>query len=76
VSGSGLIFWTVYENPSDFPGKFVVRRSMANAGVLRMERAAWFVGDTLEDARASIPQHLHQQPREPDDDPPIVEVWF
>jgi hypothetical protein len=76
VNGPELIFYTVYQNP-DFPGQVVVRRArLGPGGALLHERAPWFVGTDLEEARASIPQHLHQQPRLPGDDPVILEVWF
>lgn len=32
MSGQSLRMWTVYKNPSDYPGKFVVRCSRVNAG--------------------------------------------
>jgi len=66
--------YTVYFNPSDYPGKYVVR-------VTTIVGARGIVGDpgvfdSLENARECIPQSLMRMDRLPEDDPVIVEVWI
>ena len=67
----GLEVWTIYSSPSDFPGRFVARKF-----VLDQPTAEHVVGDTLEAVRRAIPPGLYRIPREPHDDPVIVEIWF
>lgn len=71
-----LPMWVVYANPSDFPGKFVVRRQLVYAGQVVPDHKPRFVGDSLEEARASIPPGLYRQNRHPEDESQIVETWF
>lgn len=67
--------FVVYKNPSDFPGKFVVR-------LFNMDKPVHMaaVKDTLEEARAAIQQGppfmFHNVGRSPQDDPVIVETWI
>lgn len=72
---SHLDMWTVYENPSDYPGHFVTRQWRVGSDGARCEEAV-IVVHTLEQARMLIPPGLHCQSRSPDDDPVIVETWF
>jgi hypothetical protein len=71
-----LVIWTVYCNPRDYPGKFVVRPFRAWAGEPMPDAEPHFVGDTLEGARASIPTGLVCLGPSPGDDPVIVETWL
>jgi hypothetical protein len=76
-NGRELYGYTVYRNPRDYPGRFVVRRWRVRAGgALETERTTWAVEHTLEAARATIPPNLYRMERHPDDDPVIVEVWL
>jgi len=67
--------WTVYANPSDFPGKFVVRKHEIREGANR-PTAEHFVGDTIDEVREHIPGWAIRFEREPGDDPVIAEVWL
>ena len=69
---SGLEMYVVYENPKDFPGKFVVRHWKGLAA--DMEPTA-IVG-CLAEARAAIPEHCVCIHRFKEDDPAILEVWL
>lgn len=67
--------FTIFYNPADFPGKYVVRLFDGETPTKLV-----CVKDTLEEARATIP---HGPPveyinmgRHPEDDPVIVEVWM
>lgn len=66
----GVLFYAVTANPSDFPGRLVVRRHLARAdGQVYPEAKPWAVELTLEAAREKIPAGLSRI------DPVIVEVW-
>ena len=66
----------VYRYPSDFPNKYVVRRwtCMATGGV--PDRVPLIVCDTLEEARAAVPQWMVRLERQAGDDPVVCEVWL
>lgn len=63
--------FTVFYNPADFPGKYVVRLF---DGTLPTRLHA--VKDTLEDARAAIPEMFCRVDRQPNDAQAIVETWL
>ena len=71
MSDHKLSLWTIYWNPSDHPGRYVVRRFE-----LDQPTAEAFVCLGLAQARALIPPGLYRQERDPNDDPVIVETWF
>jgi hypothetical protein len=74
----GLEMWTVYQSPSDYPGKFVVRRRVVRAGGMTdVDPEPSAVVDTLAAARFPLQARgLVCMPREDGDDPVIVETWF
>lgn len=67
-----IIMFVVYENPADFPGKFVVRRWLDSIP----ERRPLHVCEQLAQARAAIPRGAANIGRMRDDDPAIREVWL
>jgi hypothetical protein len=69
-----LDIWTVYHNPSDYPGKYVARKFTVTKDVTATRDM--FVADTIEEIRALLPQGLYHLTRQPDDDPVIIETWF
>lgn len=78
TSGHNLYIFTITQNPSDYPGKFVVRRWAINSR--RPEPSPdplpWCIRNTLEEARATLPHDLSCFKRHPSDDPVILESWF
>lgn len=70
--------WTVYFNPSDYPGKHVVRRFNLglSTGCPVKPTGDVLVADSLEEARALIPYGLLCFPRAFKDDIVIVECWM
>lgn len=68
----------IYRNPSDYPDKYVLRMSYAcKDGTVRLAPEPLAVVDTLTQARAAVPpQQDYYMPRQPQDDPVIVETWF
>lgn len=71
-----LTVYTIYDNPTDFPGKFVVRKHNVVAGAAVPENDPHAVMDTLDDARKSIPEGMVNILRLPEDEPQIVESWI
>jgi len=67
-----LPIWTVYERPSDHPALYVARPFIAGQGALPLH----LEGRSLNHVREQLPEGLYRQPRQPGDDPVIVEVWF
>ncbi len=71
------IAWVIYKNPSDFPGKFVVRgRQVLSAGAENPATKPAAVVEDLESARDAVPDGLVVIPRDPNNDPVIVETWL
>lgn len=69
-----LEMWTVYYNPTDFPGKYVAR-------LFKGEKPTGLhtISDTLEELRAKLLRHnpgLARLNRFPADEAQIVEVWL
>ena len=77
ASGCSDIFqmFVIYENPSDYPGKFVVRRWEVDSGDLYVATECVVV-ETLKQAREAIPPGLYRLNRNCFDDPVIVETWI
>ena len=68
-----LIQWTIYENPSDYPGKWVVRKFTITPGKISSGPA--YICESLEDARAHVPDSFYNLGRQPGDSNSIWEVW-
>lgn len=69
-----LCMWTIYDSPSDAPGKFVARLF-----VMDRPMQAALVCDTLDEVRellARLYPDLVCLPRSPNDEPHIVECWL
>lgn len=79
-----LCLWVVYLNPTDLPGKHVLRRQWVlcddkqRGAIVRSPGALVAPGDVrgLEDIRQCIPPGLQYMPRLPEDDPVILETWL
>lgn len=71
-----LALWTVYDHPSDQPDCFIARKFLIVAGgpiATEETRAA----RTLQPLRDSFElEGLYCLPREPNDDPKIIESWL
>ena len=60
----GLAVYVIYANPSDYPGKYVVRRQVVTSTAIVNDAEPLGVVDTLDQARALLPVML------------IVETWL
>jgi hypothetical protein len=67
--------WTVYYDPRDYPGKYVVRRFDIFPG--RAEPSAeHYVADTLDEIRQHVPPGMDCLMRSEQDEEQIVETWL
>ena len=67
--------YTVYKDPSDYPGKFVIRRFVISGGNVEPANLIC-VEDDLETALTRLPPGLVKIDRFENDDPKILEVWM
>lgn len=70
--------WVVYDHPTDFPSKWVVRRWTIGPGVMNCDSEVHLF-DSLDAARAhvfGVYPGAYRLDRQPDDDPNICEVWL
>jgi hypothetical protein len=73
----GLQIFTIYRNPSDYPDRFVLRRSVVTAdGRITNDPEPRAVVETLDEARRLLPFGLVHFHRAESDPLPIVEVWL
>lgn len=74
-----LHLWTVYQNPADFPGHYVARRfelEKATADCFadtELDAVREWIKDEALKTGNSLPYRL---PRQPEDDPVILETWL
>jgi hypothetical protein len=70
-----MTMYTIYFNPSDYPGRYVCRQSEITPDCITKGRAWDF--PTLMEARAiPLGLGLERINRHPADDPVIVECWI
>ena len=72
----GLSTYTVYYNPQDYPGKWVVRRHEVARGAIIADPEPLVVGNSLGEARDAIPPGLVAMGPGHEDPGAIVEVWI
>jgi hypothetical protein len=76
MSGDTLTVWVIYYGASNHPrGVWVVRPQDVVGGRIRPHEV-FHECRTLIEARAKIPPGLYRMPRDPSDDPVIVESWL
>jgi hypothetical protein len=73
-----LAMYTIFRNPSDHPGRYVVRRFLiAGSADPVPDPEPMFIGGSLEAAREAIPlESDFCLNRSPGDAPSIVETWL
>lgn len=70
-----LEMFVIYNSPRDYPGKFVLRRWIIEAGISRPDDSA-IIANALETVRAAVPLGMYRLERDPQDEPQIVESWI
>lgn len=77
VGYATMPLFVVYENPEDFPGKYVVRLWQINRSIKKTLPTPYcVVKDTVEEARKAIPHNLYRFGRDSCDDPVVIETWI
>jgi len=72
-----LEIWTIFDCPTDYPSRFVVRRFMVAGGKIVADLFPTAVVATLKQARAAVPRRASAcLARTPWDEPQIVESWI
>lgn len=71
-----LKMFVIYQNPRDYPGKYVVRAWDIGSATISPEMEPRHVSDSIEGARDSLPPGLMKLDRAPFDDEVIVETWI
>jgi hypothetical protein len=68
--------WTIYREPSDHPGRGVLRAHDVFPGIRMQSHDFCFVAETLEEVRAKVPPGTSCVGRASEDDPVIHESWI
>ena len=70
--------YVIYNNPRDYPNKFVVRRFVVRPNMPLADTEPIGVVNTLEEARALVPviYDFKSMPRLLQDEPQIAETWM
>ncbi len=76
LKGDELVIYTIYERPSDYPDKFVVRAHAVGSDGKQYVSQECKLADSLKEARSHIPPDKVRMQRQPADDPVIVETWI
>lgn len=66
--------YAIYFNPTDFPGKFVLRGHTSHPGSSVPDNDC-MLADGLDEIRSVVPTGFVNTGRMEDDDAKIVEVW-
>lgn len=74
LEANDLLVWTIYDNPSDAPGRFVLRPFSSTKGT----PDTWACTSKTADALREFMQRLGLtcMPRQEGDDPVILESWL
>jgi hypothetical protein len=71
-----LALWTIYDHPTDFPNHYIARLFHVDKQGSRAT-ATVVAADSLEALREPLRNiGLTRLPRDPNDDPVIVETWL
>lgn len=69
-----LSIWTVYSMPNGQLTKIMAKRWLVTTVPTATDEVV--EADSLEELREKLPAGLYRMPRDPDDDPTIVETWM
>ena len=76
VEDCQVVLYVITCKTKDFGDKYVVRRHGIERGEQLVEKDPVAVVDTLEGARERIPAHMFRLPKDPNDDPVVVESYI
>ena len=72
---SVLDIYVVYEHPTDYPDKFVLRKWAITPNEIHPEKTV-IVEDTLEALHKHVPHNMARIERNILDEPQIIEIWL
>lgn len=67
--------YTIYFDPKDYPGKYVMRKWVVDTASGQIPMQA-YVGDSYDSVIDNLPLGLVKILRDPHDDPCILETWI
>lgn len=70
-----LTIWVIYQNPGDYPGRWVLRGHDIGSGTV-MPRPACYIADSYDKLLSSLPPGVQRLPHYDGDDPVIYETWM
>lgn len=70
-----LAVYVIYKNPTDYPGRIVLRRQLVHAGRIDADPQPMYVGASIDEAHARLPPGLCRLAYT-DPDPAICQVWI
>ena len=70
-----MTVWTIYREPDDYPGQWVLRGHEVFPGRCVTAHSVCFVTRTLDEARAKVPPGTRRLRRAQEDHPVIHECW-
>lgn len=71
-----MLMYTIYKDPTDYPGRVVLRVFDVQPGGTIPADTPAFVGDTVAEARSQVPAGLACFSRSPEDPTAVVETWL
>lgn len=71
-----IVLWTVYAQPSDYPDDWIARKWLVGLGGPPLATDDAVAGDLENIRRFMEDMGLACLPRDPSDDPTIVETWI
>lgn len=71
-----LTMFTIFYNPTDYPGQWIVRRFLITRGDVLPDRHSTGFALDLDAARSLIPLGLVRLDRSPQDHASVVETWI
>ena len=71
-----LEMFVIYENPADYPDKFVCRRWVVKSDGASVPDGHCWVAPTLAVARERVPPGCYRLDHQPGEDPCILETWL
>ena len=71
-----MFVYTIYDNPTDAPGRVVLRRFNVTGTGTQPDPEPLYVGDSVAEAREKLPRGLARFVRDKNDPKPVVETWL
>ena len=70
-----MYLWTIYNKPIDYPDNVIVRKFAIVDGSIYMT-GEMYICNSVDEARSMVPKDRVCIPRDPVDEPQIIETWI